>query len=158
MTQATPVAAEPLRIDPLAPADVPAVRALLVAGLTERWGGYEPRFNPDIEALAQGFDGRLTLVARRGGTIVGTGALRPAGAGRFEIVRMSVASEHRRQGVGAQVLAALLDAARQRGAHELVLETTRSWQSAIEFYEQHGFRRTHDDGEDAWFVRELPAG
>jgi ribosomal protein S18 acetylase RimI-like enzyme len=147
-----------LRIDPLILADVPAVRALLVAGLTERWGGYEPRFNPDIEALGQRFDGRLTLVARQAGTIVGTGALRPVGAGRFEIVRMSVAGEHRRQGIGAQLLAALLAAARQRGAHELVLETTRSWQSAIDFYERHGFRRTHDDGDDAWFVRPLDAG
>lgn len=156
--QTTAVPADVLHVAPLAPADVPAVRALLVAGLTERWGGYEARFNPDIEALGQAFDGRLTLVARQGALIVATGALRPAGAGRFEIVRMSVAREQRRRGVGAQVLAALVDAARERGARELVLETTLGWQSAIDFYERHGFRRTHVQGEDLWFVRPLAAG
>ncbi|MBK1689985.1 GNAT family N-acetyltransferase [Rubrivivax gelatinosus] len=156
--QTPPGPTEPLHIAPLAAADVPAVRALLVAGLTERWGGYEPRFNPDIEALGRAFDGRLTLVARQGAVIVATGALRPAGAGRFEIVRMSVARGQRRRGVGARVLAALVDAARERGARELVLETTLGWQSAIDFYERHGFRRTHVQGEDLWFVRPLAAG
>ena len=76
---------------------VPAVKRLLIAGLTERWGVYEPKYNLDIEGLSSRSSDSLTLVARSAGIVVGTGSLRFGGARRARVVRMSTARERRRQ-------------------------------------------------------------
>jgi ribosomal protein S18 acetylase RimI-like enzyme len=44
----------------------------------------------------------------------------------------------------------LLEHARAVGAHEVVLETTSSWASAIHFYAKHGFVRTHEQGGNTY--------
>ncbi|HOX88544.1 MAG TPA: GNAT family N-acetyltransferase [Burkholderiaceae bacterium] len=66
------------------------------------------------------------------GSAVATGRLLPDG----HIGRMAVLREARGQGAGAAVLAALMAAARQRGAHEVVLSAQTH---ALAFYERAGF-------------------
>jgi len=143
-----------LVITPLNCDDVPAVKRLLIAGLTERWGVYEPKYNLDIEGLSSRSSDSLTLVARSAGIVVGTGSLRIVGARRARVVRMSTARERRRHGVAAAILQRLLDHARGSGVNEVVVETTSSWESAIAFYTKHGFIRTHEqDGETHLVLR-----
>ena len=139
-------------VAPLKTEDASAVRQLLIAGLTERWGSYEASFNPDIEGFPGSYADTLVLVAKQAGVIVGTGTLRQTGASRAEIVRMSVAASSRRTGIGSLILSDLLKFARKRAVHEVSLETTSSWSSAIKFYVRHGFLKTHEQGDDSYFL------
>ena len=142
-------------VSPLNSEDTAAVKQLLIDGLSERWGAYEPRFNPDLEAFPQSYSGSLILVAKTAGAVVGTGTLRSISPNRVEIVRMSTATSSRRTGVASTVLKHLLEHARAAGAHEVVLETTTSWASAVAFYVKHGFARTHEQGGDTHFIYRL---
>ena len=145
-------------IAPLTTEDVSCVRQLLVDGLTERWGTYEARQNPDIEMLPLGYQDSVFLVAKLSGHVVGSGILRPIGSDRGEICRMSVAVSHRRAGIGSLILSHLLCRASELHMREVCLETTSSWDSAVKFYIRHGFRRTHEEGSNSYFSYGLRKG
>lgn len=66
------------------------------------------------------------------GQPIATGRLLPDG----HIGRMAVRKSARGQGIGAQVLRALLDEAKRLGYQELVLHAQSH---AVEFYARHGF-------------------
>jgi ribosomal protein S18 acetylase RimI-like enzyme len=142
-------------VAPLNTEDVAAVKQLLVAGLSERWGSYEPTYNPDIEAFPSSYSNSLILVAKSELGVVGTGTLRPISARQAEVVRMSTCPRSRRNGVASKILTLLLEHARTTGVQEVVLETTSSWASAIAFYTKHGFAKTHEQNGDTHFVRHL---
>jgi len=142
-------------VSPLKAEDTAAVRQLLIDGLSERWGAYEPGFNPDLEAFPQSYSGSLILVAKTAGAVVGTGTLRSISPHSVEIVRMSTAPNSRRTGVASAILKHLFEHARAVGAHEVVLETTTSWASAIAFCTKHGFARTREQGGDTHFIHRL---
>lgn len=130
------------------PDDQPAARALILAGLEERWGALDLSLNPDLNDIATSYAAGVFLVAKLDGRLVGTGALLPEGEGMGRIMRMSVAHAHRRRGIGARILRALLDEAQARGYRTIVLETTETWHDAIAFYLRHGFRIVaRHDGE-----------
>ena len=138
-------------VSPLKTEDTAAVRRLLIDGLTERWGAYEPKYNPDIETFPESYSDSFVLVASREGEVVGTATLRPIGANRAEIVRMSVAASSRRTGIGSLILSHILRLAREQAVQEVSLETTSSWSSAVKLYERHGFIKTHEEGNDSYF-------
>lgn len=139
-------------VAPMKPEDAAAVRRLLVDGLAERWGTYETRLNPDIEALPQVRNDAVVLVATSSGEVVGTGTLVPTAERRAEVVRMSVARNRRGSGIGTLLLSHLLQLADERGVVEVCLETTSSWSSAVRFYLQRGFRKTHEQNGNTHFV------
>lgn len=66
------------------------------------------------------------------GTAIATGRLLPGG----KIGRMAVRKPWRARGVGSAILLALMDAARQRGDTEAIVD---SQLQAIPFYARHGF-------------------
>jgi predicted GNAT family N-acyltransferase len=66
------------------------------------------------------------------GKAIGTGRLLPDG----KIGRMAVVKEWRRQGVGAEIVEALVAEAGRRGHKEVVLSAQLQ---AAEFYREHGF-------------------
>jgi ribosomal protein S18 acetylase RimI-like enzyme len=139
--------------------DQGAARALILAGLAEHWGTLDPTLNPDLDDIAVAYGAGVFLVAvvEADGAerIVGTGALQPVDATTGQIVRMSVARKARRQGIGRQILDALLDAARARGMRRVVLETTATWTGAIAFYRRAGFEITHYQDGDVYFTLAL---
>jgi GNAT superfamily N-acetyltransferase len=145
-----------IAVERLVPADQPAVRALILNGLIEHWGTLDPARNPDLEDLQAAYPGGTTLVARQADRIVGTGTLVPRSPGVAEIVRMSVARDWRRLGVGGLVLRELLTCARKAGCRKIILETTSTWTEAIAFYRRFGFEITHTTGGDTWFALDLP--
>jgi GNAT superfamily N-acetyltransferase len=132
--------AEALVIRPFAPADQEAARSLVLRGLAERWGWLDESKNADLDNIAATYADGVFLVARLGEELVGTGALLAEGREIGRVVRMSVARKQRRQGVGRRLLQALLAAARARGYRRVVLETTATWQDAVAFYSEQGFR------------------
>ena len=140
-----------LIVAPLNTEDAFAARQLLVAGLTERWGTYDATLNPDIEDFPGSYTDSVVLVAKQAGEVVGIGTLRPIDRGRSEVVRMSVAAARRRSGVGSLILSNLLRTAREQGVHEVSLETTSSWSSAVKFYTRHGFVKTHEQDGNSYF-------
>lgn len=144
-----------LTIRPLCLQDQAAARHLILAGLAQRWGQLDPSANPDLDHLYTHYQEAVFLLAWRAAELVGTGALVSERPGVGRIVRMSVAAAHRRQGIGGQILAALLAAARQRHYHQVVLETTSSWEDAVCFYQDHGFCITGEKDGDTHFQLNL---
>ncbi|WP_425560140.1 GNAT family N-acetyltransferase [Kineococcus glutinatus] len=115
--------------------DGTALRAAQRAELEARYGAdIEPGARPTADDVA------VFLLARDGtGRALGCGALRPLGAGRAELKRMYVDPDARGTGVAAALLRALEDAARQRGVHELLLETGVLQPDAMRFYAREGY-------------------
>lgn len=137
------------------PADQTAVRGLILSGLEEHWGSLDPSRNPDLQDIARSYAGAVFLVACEGERIIGTGALVAGGPHTGEIVRMSVAGDMRRRGVGHRLLERLMTEAKARGMRTLVLETTETWQDAIAFYLSAGFQVSHHQGGDVYFRLEI---
>lgn len=83
----------------------------------------------------------VVLVARDDdGTALGCGALRPLADGVAEVKRMYVVPAARGRGVARAVLAALEDAARDRGWTTVRLETGPRQPEAIGLYTRAGYR------------------
>lgn len=140
-----------IRITPFRPEDQDAARALILAGLTERWGALDPTRNADLNDIAATYANGAFLCAWDDAVLIGTGALVPRGSDEAEIVRMSVARAWRRHGVGRRLVEALLATARERGVRRLILETTETWSDAIAFYSRLGFVITHHRDGDVYF-------
>ncbi|MBX3080766.1 MAG: GNAT family N-acetyltransferase [Anaerolineae bacterium] len=137
------------------PADQTAARTLILTGLGEHWGWIDETRNPDVDDIAVNYAGQTFLVAEDDGQLIGTGALIHETDDVARVVRMSVAAEVRRQGLGSQLLDALIVRARQRGYRKIVLETTATWTEVIAFYQRHGFRELGVADGDMHFERLL---
>jgi ribosomal-protein-alanine acetyltransferase len=101
------------------------------------------------------------LVAEEDGAVDGyAGLLAPAGAGQADIQTIAVAPHARRRGLGRALMVALLDEARQRGAHEVFLEVRADNPNAQALYLSLGFEQIavrakyyQPDGVDAHIMR-----
>ena len=101
----------------------------------------------DLEAMHRAAleePGRLVLVAEREGEVVGMAHLAPAGPAnaphRAEVQRVAVARQVRGTGVGRELMAAVEDAALERGLTLLWL-TTHEGSDACAFYEAVGYTK-----------------
>ena len=145
----------------LGPEQHDEVRTLILNGLGEHWGSVDDTLNPDLADLTSSYGSGRTLVACDGRRVVGTGTVIQRDGTSAEIVRMSVAPDYRRTGVGRRLVADLVDTARQWGVDRVILETSAHWTEVVEFYERCGFTLTHFEegafGRDAWFELKLNA-
>lgn len=127
---------------PFMPADQSAARALILAGLGERFGVIDETRNPDVDDIAASYlaHGHTFLVAEAAGEVIGTAGLifEPDGA-TCQLVRVSVRRELRRQGVARALVAALLAEARELGMRRVWVETDEPWRDAIALYKRLGF-------------------
>lgn len=146
-----------LRVSAFAPCDQEAARRLIQEGLGARWGFVDESLNPDLHDIQAAYAAGYFACAWRADELVGTGALLPlAGAERtIQVQRVSVAAAHRRAGIGRAIVAHMLELARQRGFARAMLETTASWEDAIVFWEQNGFRRYDLRDGDIYLERAL---
>ena len=118
-----------------------------MAELGERYGGDGDE--TPIEAVEFDPPEGLFLVAWRDGEAVGCGGWRTLShfsdpgvpEDVAEIKRMYTAPTARKLGVGAALLAALEEAAREAGMHRMVLETGLPQPEAIALYEKSGYAR-----------------
>jgi ribosomal protein S18 acetylase RimI-like enzyme len=127
---------------------------LILEGLGEHFGQLDPALNPDLIDISCSYlaRGHLFLVAEADGMLIGAGALRVEGA-EGQIVRVSVGRHLRRQGIGREIVMALVDAARTRGLNRIWMETNDDWHDAIGLYRQCGFREF--DRRDGCIFMEL---
>lgn len=137
------------------PSDQDAAKALILAGLGERWGRLDPTLNPDLDDIGRSYAGGVFLVGTCNDQLVATGALLPEAPGVGRIVRMSVRRDLRGQGIGRRVLDALVAHARELGLRRLVLETTSTWHDAVHFYARYGFDITHVADDETHMVLDL---
>lgn len=80
------------------------------------------------------------LVAWRGGEPVGCVGLAPLGDGVLQLGRMFVLPSERGRGLGARLLAAAEDVARERGATAIRLNTRHDLVEAQRLYRSRGYR------------------
>ncbi len=130
----------------------------MLAGLRERWGtSYDASYNQDLADIVGNYvvGGGHVIVVEDESEIVATGALVPDGVDGGRIVRMSVATSHRRQGFGRMVVEELISRARACGMAEVRVLTDTPWLSAIELYRSCGFEEVGRDDTDTHFVMDL---
>lgn len=92
-----------------------------------------------VEQMAE--PGVSVWVARQDGQAVACGALKRHTATVGEVKRMYTKPAFRGLGIGSQILAAIIEAARLDGLSELVLETGHRHPDAWALYEKAGFSR-----------------
>ncbi|MCA9889595.1 MAG: GNAT family N-acetyltransferase [Anaerolineae bacterium] len=127
----------------LQPADVPAVRDLILAGLEDRFGFLLDGVNPDLDDIYANYveQDASFIVMACDGHIVGCGALIKENDSDIicRIVRVSVTHEMRGQGLGRMISEHLIDIARERGFERIEVETNSDWTSALTLYKSLGF-------------------
>lgn len=126
-------------------ADVPEALDLLEDVAAEGiWLGTEAGFDRHLrgqhwrEGLADPRARALVVADPVKDRLIGTGSVHVARYGVAEI-GMSLAAESRGRGVGGQLLDALLDAARELGAHKAELQVWPHNEPAIRLYLSRGF-------------------
>ena len=140
---------EGVEIRPFRREDQPAARNVILLGLGEHFDQIEPGLNPDLDDIEASYlrAGHAFFVADMAGLVVGTGALVRESADIGRIVRVSVAPNQRRRGVGRAMISRLLRQARESGIRTLLVETNLDWHEAIGLYRAHGFREYDRDDE-----------
>jgi putative acetyltransferase len=99
-----------------------------------------PPSNPPLRAR------EVYVLARRGGVVVGCGALKQIDTLTAELHRMLVTAGQRRQGIGRQLVRALEGQARLLGYERLVLETGKQQKAAMALYAACGWKRVEAFG------------
>lgn len=123
--------------------DSTAMRALIEAGLEQRFGFLLEDANPDLTDFQAYYldQGASLIVVERDGGLIGCGALiREQGSdvvGR--LVRVSVAASQQGRGLGRLISQRLIEIARERGFRQLEVETNSDWESALHLYKSLGF-------------------
>ena len=101
----------------------------------------------------------LLLVARLAGKVLGCAGLRLLPGGIGEITRVFVMPSARRQGIGAQLLSGIEDAARDRAVTTLRLDTRNDLTEAQQLYARNGYREVPAFNEDPfanhWYAKPL---
>lgn len=131
-----------LTIRPFQAHDQEAVRDLILDGLGEHFPVVDATLNPDLDDINASYiqQGHAMLVAQLAGQIVGTGVLIALDDRVGRIARVSVARGYRRRGIAAQIVAGLVELARERLLRRLVVETNHDWLEAIALYRTLGFQ------------------
>ena len=157
MDSITVKAPDTIHVRPINASDQAEVRELILCGLEEHWGFRDPSKNPDLADICRSYEGATFLVGCEGDRIVGTGALKlhPGPRRVAQVVRMSVAADRRRRGVGRIILRELLRHARCLAVCTVVLETTETWHDVIRFYLAQGFTVTHYADGDVHFALQM---
>jgi ribosomal protein S18 acetylase RimI-like enzyme len=112
--------------------------AVIFAAVAEERDGIATEPPVDIEARAASWTLDGTFVAVGGDEIVGSLHLDASRHG-FGEIGMAVAREWRGRGVGAALLAAAIESARERGLHKLSLSVFAHNAPAIALYRKFGF-------------------
>jgi ribosomal-protein-alanine N-acetyltransferase len=116
------------------PADIPHMLSLeQQAETAAHWAEreYDALFAPEAPK-------RLALIAAEGGDVGGFLIAR-CDLDDWELENVVVASEHRRAGIGGQLVGALLHQAASTGATSVLLEVRESNEPARQLYKKFGF-------------------
>jgi GNAT superfamily N-acetyltransferase len=138
---------------------------LLAQYFDELVGRFPDGFNPEAgsttadPAELSPPQGLFLVVREDDGTAVGCGAVKLLDPATAEIKRMWLHTSTRGRGLGALLLDALEEAARELGATNGVLDTNATLETAIAMYRRHGWADVpaYNDNPYAthWFAKTL---
>ena len=151
---------ESISVRPAGRADVRAIVAMLA---DDALGATRERFEDPLpqsyyvafEAIDADPNHEL-VVAEMDGLVVGTLQLSVLpyltyqGRSRAQVEAVRINSNRRGAGIGALLMDWAIDRARRRGCHLIQLTTDKARPEALRFYEQRGFRASHQ-GMKLWF-------
>jgi [ribosomal protein S18]-alanine N-acetyltransferase len=152
------VARPPLRVrvEPMTPADIPAVHAIERASFPVPWPDYAFRQELETNRLAH------YLVVRAGGKTIAYAGVWIM-VDEAHVTTFAVLPAWRRRGVGGRLLLELLRLAREKNARVATLEVRVSNLAARALYQRFGFRPVgvrpryySDNGEDALIMTSAP--
>jgi putative acetyltransferase len=162
-------AAHPSGIRPVRTEDDAAVGSVIRRVMTE-YGAVGEGYSivdPEVDGLTAAYSGPRAayFVATRDGVVVGgagVGPLRGGPADVCELKKMYLLPEGRGLGLGRELMAACLAAARAAGYARCYLETLDRMADARRLYEQNGFAPlsgpmgdTGHSGCNGWYIRAL---
>jgi putative acetyltransferase len=139
-----------ITISPITEREVDGAVSLVQGTLTE-FGlefGVGSGTDEQMRALPGSYEdhgGCFWIAADDAGRVVGTAGVFPVEPGVYELRKMYLRPETRGLGLGARLFDVCLAFCRERGAHQLVLDTRDNMSGAIAFYERRGFVR--DDAQ-----------
>jgi putative acetyltransferase len=160
---------ETISIRPIAPADDPAMAAIIRSVMTS-FGASGPGFaihDPEVGAMSSAYAGagHAYFVVEDGGRIVGGAGVAPLSGttdGTCELRKMYFLPEARGRGVGRALLLRCLERAKELGYARCYLETLTGMDAAQALYRKVGFQplscargATGHHGCDRFFQREL---
>ncbi|MBK9383752.1 MAG: GNAT family N-acetyltransferase [Planctomycetes bacterium] len=139
---------EDFRIRPIAPADDPAVAAIIRTVMPE-FGACGSGFainDPEVDRMCATYSEPRSAywVVERGGRVVGGGGVAPLRGGdsdTCELQKMYFLPELRGLGLGRELLALCLARARESGFRRCYLETLQGMEAAQRLYLAAGFRK-----------------
>lgn len=132
MTGPTPTV---VTVQPAEPAQADAMAAAHAEIFGEGWSA------ADLVALLAQETTWAGVAIASGGEVAGLAIVQCVG-GEAEILTLGVRPDFRRHGLGAELLAAALSAARARGASVMHLEVAQDNAAALALYRGHGFETT----------------
>ena len=118
----------------------------------------EDGYDADLIDPAAHYDGKtgwFAVAQDSDGWVVGCIGLTDEGSGVFELHRLYVLAEARKDGLGSRLVQWVLDRARLKGARVVVLYSDIAFTDAHRLYERFGFARTKFRyAPDPWQSRE----
>lgn len=123
---------DPIRVRPMGAADLAAIMAIETSAYTVPWS------EATFRGLLRRGDADV-VVAEADGELIGYAAAWFV-ADQAELGNIAVAASWRRRGVGARLVATVLERAGEHGMREVFLEVRPSNTAARRLYEQFGFR------------------
>ena len=122
-------------------------RTLILSGLAEHFDCLDESLDQDLNDIVANYlqKGHAFLVGIIGNRVVCTGALVHKSQSTGQVMRMSVAKEYRRQGLGTIMLQRLANLAKKRGYRKLIVETNHDWCGATSLYGKYGFTEYRKD-------------
>jgi GNAT superfamily N-acetyltransferase len=99
----------------------------------------------DLEAHYDARGGRFELIETGEGEVVGVVGWRPASDEVVELKKLYLTAHARGHGLGRRALDRVIDAARERGARAIVLETAAVLRDAVRLYARYGFVAVEGD-------------
>ena len=125
------------------PDDQASVRAIVLAGMRERWGdAFDPAANVDLDDIWNYYvlERRAeVVVCEEAGAVVATGTLVPLDIETGQLVRIAVIRQQRRKGIAVAIVKELQRRARQNEMKTLLVTTDRPWIDAVALYRACGF-------------------
>jgi GNAT superfamily N-acetyltransferase len=93
--------------------------------------------DPEGKVLAKG--GVILFAATKAG-VIGTGSLLKMEEATYEVAKMAVTESWQGQGIGEQILLALMKRAREKKARRVFIVSNTKLETAIRLYRRHGFK------------------
>lgn len=129
-------------------------KEIIIDGLENHWGEYDPSYNPDVTHLCDYYGSNMKLALYQG-RVIGCFGWKSVNPATVELVRVSVERLFQKQGVGALLVQHAEAQFKLLGYKDVVLETTTHWRAVVRFYLNAGYKITHSADGDTYFCKRL---